>query len=233
MDDISIVIVTCIKDLALFERSIKSIAQYGVISPSIKIIIIANDDISLVDKLVELTNPLSLNVDILHYSAVDEWTGHIGWDSQQYFKLSVANLITTPWYLIMDSDNYVVNPVSTDHLFVDSRAFCSWVVPADHHVKHLQRAHMTWNNQDISLEYSMGDSPPFLMHTSTTKNLLPHIDKEWFNYNNPGPLYTFEFFLYYAYLEHINMFDTLYIKNNTSPMRQRIKNPTTIPLNIT
>ena len=120
MDDISIVIVTCIKDLALFERSIKSIAQYGVISPSIKIIIIANDDISLVDKLVELTTPLSLNVDILHYSAVDEWTGHIGWDSQQYFKLAVANLITTPWYLIMDSDNYVVNPVFTDHLFVDN-----------------------------------------------------------------------------------------------------------------
>ena len=218
MDDISIVIVTCYRDLALFERCVQSIAEHGVISPSIKIIVIANDDISLVDKLVELTNTLSLNVDILHYSAVDEWIGHIGWDSQQYFKLAVANLITTPWYLIMDSDNCLWDYVPVDEMISNNYAFCSWVVPADHHVKQLQQAHMTWNNQDISLEYSMGDSPPFIMHTNTVKNLLPYVNKTWFNFDVTGSLHTFEFFLYYAYLTYTNTLDALYIKKPNGPL---------------
>ena len=216
MDDISIVIVTCYRDLALFERCIGSIAEHGVISPSIKIIVIANDDIGLVDNLVELTNPLSLNVDILHYSAITEWTGHIGWDSQQYFKLAVANLMNTPWYLIMDSDNYLWDYVPVDEMISNNYAFCLWEQATDHHKEYLHRAQAIWN-LTTTID-CLSDSAPFIMHTNTVKNLLPYVNKTWFDFNNTGPLHTFEFFLYYAYLIYTNTLDTLYIKKSNGPL---------------
>ena len=212
MNDIGIVIVTCYRDLALFERCIRSIAEHGVVAADIKIIVIANDDISLVDKLVELTNPLSLNIDILHYSAVTEWTGHIGWDSQQYFKLAVAKLISTSWYLVLDSDSYITNFVDVTNIFDNGHAFCSWVESAEHHRQHLYNANLIWNNPQSN--YSMSDSPPFVMHTATVKDLLLHVNKDWFNFDHKGQLYTFEFFLYYSYLIHTNTLDKLYVKKN-------------------
>lgn len=216
MNDLSVVIVTYRKDLSLFERCIQSIANYGIVAPDIKIIVVVNDDTSLIAELVEMTNPLSLNINILHYSEITDWTGHIGWDSQQYFKLAVANIITTPWYLILDSDTFLRDFVHEKDIFVDNRAFCSWTLPAEYHRQQLYNADLLWNNPES--DFSMGDSPPFVMHTNTVKDLLCHTNKKWFDFDVKGQLYTYEFFLYYSYLIHTNTLDTLYRKKNSYPL---------------
>ena len=221
MNDLSVVIVTYRKDLSLFERCIQSIAKYGIVAPDIRIIVVVNDDTSLITELVEITNPLSLNIDILHYSKITDWNGHIGWDSQQYFKLAVAQLITNTWYLILDSDSFIYQHVLIDSIIIDNQAVCSWTKCADHHRQHLYNANLIWNNP-LS-DYSMGDSPPFIMHTNTVKNLLNYTNKQWFDFDRQGQLYTFEFFLYYSYLEHTGNLDKLYVKKSGYPLIRGIQ----------
>ena len=221
MLDLSIVIVTYRQDLSLFERCMQSIAKHGIVAPDIKIIVVVNDDLSLIAELAGITNPLKLNIDILHYSKITDWNGHIGWDSQQYFKLAVENLITTSWYLILDSDTYITDSVQITNLFVDNSAVCSWEKSAEHHRQHLYNANLIWNNP-LS-DYSMGDSPPFIMHTDTVKKLLNYTNKQWFDFDRQGQLYTFEFFLYYSYLVHTNTLDKLYVKKNNYPLIRGIQ----------
>jgi len=205
----------------LFERCIQSIAKHGIVAHDIKIIVIVNDDPSLIAELAEMTNPLKLNIDILHYSEITDWNGHIGWDSQQYFKLAVAQLITTTWYLILDSDSFMYQHVSIDSIIIDNQAVCSWTKCADHHRQQLYNANAIWPNE-VS-DYSMSDSPPFIMHTDITKKLLKTIDKNWFNFDKQGQLYTFEFFLYYSYLEHTGNLDKLYVKKSGYPLIRGIQ----------
>lgn len=221
MNDLSVVIVTYRQDLSLFERCIQSIAKYGIVAHDIKIIVVVNDDTSLIAELAEMTNPLKLNIDILHYSEITDWNGHIGWDSQQYFKLAVAQLITTTWYLILDSDSFMYQHVSIDSIIIDNQAVCSWTKCADHHRQQLYNANAIWPNE-VS-DYSMSDSPPFIMHTDITKKLLKAIDKNWFNFDKQGQLYTFEFFLYYSYLEHTGNLDKLYVKKSGHPLIRGIQ----------
>jgi len=199
----------------------QSIAKHGIVAPDIKIIVVVNDDLSLIAELAGITNPLKLNIDILHYSKITDWNGHIGWDSQQYFKLAIANFITTPWYLIIDSDNCVWDHVSLDEILTDNQAKYVYTPAAEYHIENLHNALAIWN---IPIDnHSMGDSTPFVMHTHTVKELLSHTDKTWLEYNVQGQLVTFEFFLYYSYLIYTSTLDLLYVKKNNYPLIRGIQ----------
>lgn len=221
MNDLSVVIVTYRRDLSLFERCIQSIATHSIVAPDINIVVVVNDDFALLNDIVALTAPLSININVLHYSELTDWTGHIGWDSQQYFKLAIANFVKTTWYLVLDSDNCLWDHVPASAIFVDNRASYLWTQTTDHHKNYLHNALLFWNSEP--LDYSMGDSTPFVLHTATVRKLLQHTDPQWFNFDNQGALYTFEFFLYYAYLKYTNTLDILYFKKTTGPLIRGIQ----------
>jgi hypothetical protein len=217
MDIISIAIVTCKRDFKKLKCCLESIKKFNIINANIEIIIVVNDLLECVYDVVSLTNQQK-NIKVVHYTEISEWPKKLDWFSQQYFKLAVASIISTPWYLILDSDDLITKHVPADFLFNNGAAVRrnAKLVANDLRSPKLQslliKAFDLWytTRPYILPDTSMGDVTPFIMHTNTVCQMLPYVDKNWFDPFHPN-YGTLEFYLYYAYLEYYDLVDTLYV----------------------
>lgn len=204
----SIVIVTYKQDLDKLETCLDSLSKHA---SNFKKILIINDDatsLPLFQKFIDK------QTDVVHCLEIADWYHSFDWWSQQYFKLAVAQCIQTPWYLLIDSDDLIVQDITNDTLFRGSRAICLIETltilrrsPNQVLIKWLENA-CTLFNMGMPA-HTMGNLTPFMMHTVQARELFKLISTDQFNTNFPEKL-TLEFYLYYVWLYRNQLFEQLY-----------------------
>lgn len=210
----SIVIVTYNKDFESLRICLSSINRH-LFNKTIPIVIVLNDSIDYVEDLTAVVNSFELNISILHYTQVAPWGTELNWWSQQYFKLTIADKINTSWYLIIDSDDIIINDFDTDQLFFNNRAKCltedyKFILNSTNPElkEQLQRAYDIFNITQLPT-FTMGNLTPFMLNTQVVKRLIKDTTLDCFNARYPK-LLTLEFYLYYAYLTQQDLFNKLY-----------------------
>ena len=210
----SIVIVTYNNDFDKLQICLQSLYLH-LKNTDVPVVIVLNDTEQHLEALHNITDQYN-NIKVLHCSKLGSWTHSLDWWSQQYFKLATSNVISTPWYLVVDSDDVFINNVD-DYLFDQGRARC--LTEPFIHIKNTDL--LTWLNQAYdTIGYSklpdvtMGNLTPFMMNTQVTRKLFSKIGSNWADTRYPDSL-TLEFYLYYAYLDQQDLFDSLYIPVNS------------------
>jgi hypothetical protein len=167
---------------------------------------------------------------VWHYKELDEWNrpvywcrelcdwaNPLDWYSQQWFKLAASKIVSSEWYLLIDSDIVLQKPIRYTDMFQDNRA-CYKQIPIDFtnltHVTQLSNAYSYWDDTINDRKYFMSDHTPFIMHTKTVKEMLPRIDQNLFHPLNDK--LTLEFFLWSAYLDYRGIKDQLYFPTQPS-----------------
>lgn len=210
----SIVIVTFNKDFEKVKVCLSSIQQH-LLDRTTPVFIILNDNIGYVEELTNIVNRFHLNTTVLHCQQVAQWDNDFDWWSQQYFKLAAADIVSTPWYLVIDSDDVITKDITIDQLFNGDKAKC--LIEDYIHILNssnpelkgqLQQAYNLCNLTHTP-KFTMGNLTPFMLNTKIVKRLAHEIPLQCFNVKHPQ-LLTLEFYLYYAYLDQQLAFESLY-----------------------
>lgn len=211
MDKVTAIIVTYHKDLEKFQTCLSGIINHGVMIDTIYAVI--NDDITAMPDFQKFEK-LDNRVKILHHGQVAPWSLPLDWWSQQYFKIMIALLISTPWYLVIDSDDVIIQDLDADNLFDEGRARCL-VSDTVRIIKSKTPDLIVWleNSRRVfglsSLpQWTLGNLTPFMMHTDSVKKMARLIGPEMFDVRRPDGL-CLEFFLYHAWLEKQNLLQEL------------------------
>ncbi|MBN9154315.1 MAG: hypothetical protein J0I70_14005 [Microbacterium sp.] len=117
-------------------------------------------------------------VRIIPADALAATEGSSGWVGQQVMKLTVADHVETPWYVVLDAKNHAVRPlVPTDLIGPDGRARGGF---------HDYAAHPLRDRLGVTLRYLGLDesattrfpptSTPFVLHTQTVRDLTASFD---------------------------------------------------------
>jgi len=217
------VILTYREDFNKLQRCLQSIIQHGLGHGTEPVHIIVNDHESA---MIEIKNfiPDDPRFCVWHYKKLDDWNrplywcmelldwaNTLDWYSQQWFKLVASKIVSSEWYLLIDSDIVLQKPITYADMFMNNRA-CYKQTPIDltnlKCVEQLSNAYSHWNDTIHGQKYFMSDHTPFIMHTTTVKEMLPLIDPDLFHPLNDK--LTVEFFLWSAYLDHLGIKDCLY-----------------------
>jgi hypothetical protein len=186
----------------------------------VPIIIILNDTTHYLTPLNDIVNSYCPTATVLHHSQVAPWTYPTDWWSQQYYKLAISSLISTPWYLLLDSDDIIINDLTNDVLFDQGYALCYTesrcaVVNSTNPylIGWLKQAYNIFKLSQLP-EKTMGNLTPFMMNTEIAKQVFGHISIDCFNTQKPTEM-SLEFYLYYAYLDQQQIFQNFYrpVKN--------------------
>jgi hypothetical protein len=208
----SIVIVTYNNDFDKLQICLQSLYLH-LKNTDVPVLIILNDTEEHLEALHNITDQYN-NIKVLHHRELGSWTHSLDWWSQQYFKLAVSNIISTPWYLLIDSDDVFINSVN-NHLFDQGRARC--LTEPFINIKnsanpsllvYVNRAYKFIGHTELP-DATMGNLTPFMMNTQVTRELFSKIGSNWADTRYPDSL-TLEFYLYYAYLDQQDLFDSLY-----------------------
>lgn len=209
---VEIVIISYRVDLNQCVELVKSIREHGFINKDIVINIVVNDDNQVLLQHKQALQDIH-NIKI-HHGADFDISFTRGWLSQQWLKLAIAKHISTPWYIILDSDQCLWSQYVTvehDHWFVDNKAYYKQT-QIDSLLQHFQKywhnAAEHWGvNLTNSSQKLLSEIPPVAMHTQTVCNMLNHCDKSLFVKHN----LVHEFGLYWTYLIKENLVDKLYV----------------------
>jgi hypothetical protein len=205
------VIITYNKHFVELQNCLQSIIDHGLGHNTELVHIIVNDTKQHFDKVSNFV-PNDPRFRIWHYEQIDPWQGPLDWVSQQWFKLVASKIVTSEWYLVLDSDIVLHSPIRHNNMFKDNRAYYRKTAidyTNTRLVKQLSNAYEHWNEQLDDWKYFMSDLTPFMLHTDTVKNMLPKVDSEL--YNNPTTeKIILEFHLWSAYLDHAGIKDQLY-----------------------
>jgi hypothetical protein len=223
------VILTYRHDLHKLQRCLQSIIQHGLGHNTEPVHIVVNDHEPCMVE-IKYFIPDDPRFRVWHYTELDEWTrpkfwckelrnwsNLLDWHSQQWFKLAASKIVSSEWYLLIDSDIVLQKSIRHTDMFRDDRA-CYKQTPIDFtnltHVTQLSNAYSHWNDAINDRKYFMSDHTPFIMHTKTVKEMLPEIDQNLFHPLNDKM--TLEFFLWSAYLDYRGIKDQLYFPTQPS-----------------
>jgi Family of unknown function (DUF6492) len=222
-DHVELVMVSYHRDLDQCIQLIESIRVDGFIDRNININVVVNDSQDVyaqhVSKLAHINN-------ITVYHGANFGISHTrGWLSQQWLKLAIANVIKTPWYIIIDSDQCLwpgSAPVTWDHWFTQEQNN----IKAYYKTLNFQEVvdkklpfEKLWKNaayhwQVDTNQFGAGllsETPPVAMHTETVQRMLNYCDKSLFRKHD----LVHEFGLYWTYLIKENLIDQLYVPFET------------------
>ena len=212
MDDVTAVVVSYQQDLDKLSRCLASVLTRA--TDLKRLIIVVNDDPAVVPLFNKLAESYPI-IQVVHCAMLGNWTGPLDWWSQQYFKLAVSQIVDTSWYLLLDSDDIIIQDLTEQSLFDQGRARCLtedsiYIEQSTNRelLGWLQRAR-SYLDLDQQVSWTMGNLTPMLMHTQTTKQLFEKITTELFDITQPEKL-TLEFYLYHAWLEQQGLFEKLY-----------------------
>jgi len=206
-----LVTVTCRRDLSLLELQAQSFDKY--LQEKSAIIIIVNEtdptawNESFSTNIAHLYKRHNLTILYARDFAID-WDLSISnlivtrWISQQILKLAVAEKIETPYYFVLDSQNFLVNYWSFKKRLKDGKA--------PYRVNHLEWALQAYNNYRGWLALSQSDGydkmsicTPTYLNTEMVKRLIAtkgdimKFSQWFFSYGETKS----EFALYLAWLE--------------------------------
>ena len=192
---------------------VKSIRSQGFFTKDIKITVVVNDEIDVLNQHVDNLQEIN-NVAVYHGRDLD--IDHTrGWLSQQWIKLAVAKNVKTPWYIIIDSDQkmWPDHAVELSDWYQDSRACYKPVKletleQSDYHwfAEYYKNAAKFWDTSiDKYANNLLSETPPVMMHTDSVVNMLAHCDKSIILKKR-----IHEFGLYWTYLIKQNLVEKLY-----------------------
>jgi hypothetical protein len=103
-----------------------------------------------------------------------------GWFRQQVAKLLFARYVSTEFYMVLDSKNIVVNPVTADDLVRDGRA--AWVLEPISPRKSSWWRGSAWALEHRAFERKSGapgvsSATPFLFHTGTVVTMVDWLER--------------------------------------------------------
>jgi hypothetical protein len=106
-----------------------------------------------------------------------------GWHAQQMVKLKIAHEIQSDFYIVLDSKNTLIRPVTQDMFFTDCG---QGIIQAEFPHNHIPPPHSDW--YALSAEVLGVDPPdsgfwpasitPVVMHTKTVIEMLEHIGED-------------------------------------------------------
>lgn len=122
---LSLVTVVCLADFKLLELQMSSIKKYCNNIDVKEHIVICNDRDLSVDLIKGIVKKISYNIPVRCIEQIEllklENTVKRGWYTQQVCKLAVHEYVSTDFYLVLDSKNFLINPLITSDLFVDGK----------------------------------------------------------------------------------------------------------------
>ena len=203
------VIVTYQRDFEKLQLCLESIVNHGLGHGNETVHVIVNDYVPAWYHVKEFV-PDDTRFCVHPYYHLGPWDGALDWYSQQWFKLTASKIVSSDWYLILDSDDLLTRPITHADLFTNNRAhYKKTPVGTDTRlVTQLSAAYNHWNDTLDNWPYFMTDLTPFVMHTSTVKQMLHDIDPGLFDQHSDR--LTAEFLLWSAYLDRHRLKDQLY-----------------------
>ena len=214
-----LVVVTCVRDLALLDLQAQSIQQY--LEPGATVYIIVNEanhsywDEYFNEHIRQYYH--KHNLVILYKKEFEAlWALRrdpisAGWEDQQILKLLIAQRIKEPYYLILDSQNFLVYPLDRkDFPMTEGRIpyrTGKYVMPLSIWHDYARSVGILLNEPTSN---TMAICTPLFMHTSLVKNLIAHHGGEvgfstWFH---TASRIKSEFILYLFWLERSGGFAT-------------------------
>lgn len=132
-------------------------------------------------------------------------TSKTGWTSQQALKLVAAKLVSSPVYLILDSKNHFIRPLSSSLFFSQSgRIKMPLTFFHKPYEQYFNAAYQYFNGATSpNLDLALPTITPFLADTHTVMELIAEVEKR-----ERKPFFSFfieskqfrEFYLYFAYI---------------------------------
>lgn len=206
------VIITYHKDFEKLQKCLQSILKHGLGHNHELIHIVVNDQEQYLKDIYNFV-PQDSRFKIWHYKDIHNWSGPLDWYSQQWFKLAACKIVSSEWYLLLDSDNELLGSIKHHQMFKDHKAYylrTSIDYANARLLKQLSFAYDYWQDTLSNHNYFMTDNIPFLIHTDTAKNMLPKVDHNIFDSAMDGTNSTLEFIFWSAYLDHMGIKHQLY-----------------------
>lgn len=235
----TIVVVTYEQDLDLLNRLLKSIQQYWNPTDISEILVIFNSNSKNTAEISTILSSHDKPITVKLLLLADICPGYVitdGYTSQQYLKLLAANFVKTEWYIIHDSKDYYVNPISYKDFFDSTGKAAGMIDPyrksfkeSEHHSEEYQRSYEIWEVKDYDNEQILKENTPYLAYTKAVLEMLadlkvrlpPVVYKNLFNlsvisFDKMGDtkwireFFVTEFSLLNAYMTHRNLKNLLY-----------------------
>lgn len=238
--DIQLVVVGFTGELKMLELQARSLRQYA---PNVfsHIHYIANDRNGRVfrrfyrDKIAPELGPLANIATVYDGSVVaGERLSRTDWRSQQTLKLLAARIVSSPSYLILDSKNHFIRPVTHEtFLAADGRLKSHRYAVNEKFRSAFQNACHYFGIESVPDDIlALPTVTPFLMHTSAVEDMLAVVEKReqrTFHQFFTGNRDFTEFYFYFSYIfSQPSLLDRLYetsLRSQVTLFRSMADNP--------
>jgi hypothetical protein len=138
------------------------------------------------DDLTEAATAISAthSVQLIEFTDLMEYTDALsGWHAQQVIKLKAASVVKAPYYVVLDSKNTLIRPLSPDDVFTKCNTakiqaeFPASKIPVPH-IDWYQLSAAALKMDPPSEGYWPASITPVIFHTQTVLDMLEHIGEE-------------------------------------------------------
>jgi len=134
------------------------------------------------DQLLPILNELKANrqVHMLDFSEQVKYSRTNGWFAQQLLKLKIASMVSSEYYMVLDTKNTMIRRIQADTFFTSCN---QGKLFAEYHWVDMPEPHKTWFTQSQA-KLGVASMPPgyvpmsvtpIIMHTQTVKDMLQSI----------------------------------------------------------
>ena len=203
------VIITYQADLGRAVRAANSISLYGVGNLIDPIHIVINDGPAVFEQAQSLFSNIK-RAQVYHYTDISTWIhARSGWWSQQWLKLQAYKLVSTEWYMPIDSDMYLTRSIKHTELFSGRRAICnlhdrSMYQNNKKFIEYIDNACDYWKVDPDEIFQILRETPPNTLHRNSVSTMLSEMSPWVFGSIEKPSL---EFYIYWIYLHKENCTD--------------------------
>ena len=213
-DTIDLVTVSYLEEGPLLKLQARSLALYGDRALIGNIFIIVNEcrlakfKRYLNKEILPEYGRLAYKVKLINYSELFSEpikAKHLGWKSQQALKLLAARCVCSDAYMILDTKNHFVRPLTADRIIAPSGQLKMHLGEINNSFKdHFTRACAFFGlDETPAFDQALPTATPFLMYKDIVLNLLDEMErreqKSFQKIFMTGRPFN-EFYLYYAYI---------------------------------
>lgn len=224
---LDIVIPTCDKDHEQAQTLLRSLDAFAAPDLVASLCLVCVDEPRYFDRMRELrAYTLQPRTRYLHLSdlGLPDFIPGLGWFQQQLVKLRFAHQTASPFYLVLDSKNIVVQPVAHTDLIREGRAAAVLEDVAIHR--------RWWEGSARLLRHpgfdrtpgrpALSAGTPVLMHAASVVSMMrwveeasaaPFVNRFMCDHLIDRDCFATEFSLYYVYLDREHLFDRLHFRN--------------------
>ena len=172
---------------------------------------------------IKIVFPKDINI------SIDIYDSNSNWFSQQLCKIQISNIIETDYYVVMDSKNHYINPISVDFFFnidIDGIKPILYFDPNGiallrYYQNGLDYFNVTCPSLYNNPVFKIQTTTPFVFIKEECQSLMSYIrmkeNKPFDIFFMDSKLYT-EFFFYFAYLIYKNNVNKYIYNKNIHPL---------------